>query len=92
MATELSIIERFHEDLLDEDWRAYNEYRSISVLVIRREKSDNSGFEEEGLMIVECHAIPSITQLLTFLDNFVAGSEQQSSPFPNWKRVFDINS
>lgn len=71
MATESSIRERFNADLVVEDWKAYNEYKSISVLVIRWEYSDNPGFEEEALEIgrlfeedfaykVEYYAIPSI--------------------------------
>ena len=72
MATESSIIERFNADLIGEDWKAYNEYKSISALVIRWENSDNPGFEEEAFEVgklfendlsynVEYYAIPSIS-------------------------------
>lgn len=39
--------------LKPEDWQRYNNYKSVSVLVIYWEESDNPGFREEGHQIGE---------------------------------------
>lgn len=71
MEIESVIKERLNAALVLEDWKAYNEYKSTSVLILYWEDSDNAGFQEEAIRIgelfekdflynVDYYAIPSI--------------------------------
>lgn len=44
---------RLNSELVFEDWKANNEYKSVSVLVIYWQDSDTPGFKEEAYRIGE---------------------------------------